>query len=94
MGIFEQSLALHEREELRTMALDMFFDLTAPLYRWLSRSLKQKLRKRAFPDIDRRLVRTHPAGAPAPPLPSLNQGHSAQVCVAGGGRLRIEICAF
>lgn len=63
MGIFEQSLALHERGELRTMALDMFFDVAAPPYRWLSRSLKQKLRKRAFPDIDSRLVRTHPAGA-------------------------------
>jgi len=63
MGIYEQSLALHERGELRTMALDMFFDLNSPPYQWLTRGLKEKLRKRAYPSIDRRLVRTHPIGA-------------------------------
>src|SRR5215469_120342 len=62
MGIFEQSLALRERGELHTMALDMFFDVTAPPYRWLGHSLKQKLQKRTFPPIDRRFVRTHPIG--------------------------------
>ena len=63
MGIYEQSLALLERDELHTMALDMFFDVAAPPYRWLGRSLGQKLRRRSFPPIDRRLVRTRPIGA-------------------------------
>ena len=63
MGIFEQSLALRERGELHTMALDMFFDVAAPPYRWLGHSFKRKLQKRAFPPIDRRFVRTRPIGA-------------------------------
>src|SRR5271166_2687259 len=63
MGIYEQSLALRERGELRTMALDMFFDVAARPYRWFGNSIKQKMRKRAFPQIDRRLVRTRPVGA-------------------------------
>ena len=63
MGIYEQSLALFERNELRTMALDMFFDVAARPYRWLGGSLRQKLRKRSFPAIDRRFVRTRPIGA-------------------------------
>jgi glycosyltransferase involved in cell wall biosynthesis len=62
MGIYEQSLALLERGELRTMALDMFFDLAATPYRWLGDSLKRKLHKRAFPAVDRRFVRTRPIG--------------------------------
>jgi glycosyltransferase involved in cell wall biosynthesis len=63
MGIFQQSLALRERGELHTMALDIFFDVDAPPYRWLGHTLKHKLRKRAFPQIDRRFVRTRPIGA-------------------------------
>jgi glycosyltransferase involved in cell wall biosynthesis len=63
MGIFEQSLALQERGDLRTMALDMFFDLTSTPYRWLSQGLREKLSKRAYPAIDPRLVRTRPIGA-------------------------------
>jgi glycosyltransferase involved in cell wall biosynthesis len=65
MGIYEQSLALQERGELCTMALDVFFDLAAPPYRWLNSGLKEKLLKRAYPPIDRRLVRTYPFGAVA-----------------------------
>lgn len=63
MGIYEQSLALLERGELRTMALDMFFDVASPPYRWLGRRLREKLRKRSFPAIDSRFVRTRPIGA-------------------------------
>jgi glycosyltransferase involved in cell wall biosynthesis len=63
MGIYEQSLALQERNELRTMALDIFFDLSPRPYRWLGHTLRKKLGKRAFSAIDRRLVRTHPIGA-------------------------------
>jgi glycosyltransferase involved in cell wall biosynthesis len=62
MGIYEQSLALLERGALRTMALDLFFDVASPPYRWVGDSLKQKLRRRAFPQIDRRFVRTRPIG--------------------------------
>jgi glycosyltransferase involved in cell wall biosynthesis len=62
MGIYQQSLALLERGELRTMALDMFFDLASRPYRWLGSNLKQKLHKRAFPAMDRRFVRTRPLG--------------------------------
>jgi len=63
MGIFEQSLALQERGDQGTMALDMFFDLTSTPYRWLRGGLREKLSKRAYSAIDPRLVRSHPIGA-------------------------------
>ena len=59
MGIFEQSLALQERGWLGTMAIDYYCDLASPRFRWLPEGrIKKYLRKRYYPPLNARAVRT------------------------------------
>lgn len=59
MGIFEQSLALQERGWLGTMAIDYYCDLARPRFRWIPEGrIKKYLRKRYYPLLDSRQVRT------------------------------------
>jgi starch synthase len=59
MGIYEQSLALQERGWLGTMAIDSYFDLASPLYRWLPEGrVKKYLRKRYHAPLDARQVQS------------------------------------
>jgi glycosyltransferase involved in cell wall biosynthesis len=60
MGIFEQSLALEERGWLQTMAIDYYCDLASPRFRWMPEGrIKKYLRKRYYPPLNSRRVRTH-----------------------------------
>ncbi len=64
LGIFEQSLALQERNLLGTMALDFYCDVMKAPFRWLPEGkLKKYLRRRYVPALDSRRVRLHPLPA-------------------------------
>ncbi len=64
MGIFEQSVALQERDLLGSMALDYYCDLSRPPYKWLGEGrLKSFLRKRYNPALDSNAVRLRPVPA-------------------------------
>jgi starch synthase len=66
MGIFEQSVALHERHALGTMALDYYCDVARRPYRWLrDGKLKSFLRKRYHPALDSNAIRLRPMPAVA-----------------------------
>ncbi|MGZ5561985.1 MAG: glycosyltransferase family 4 protein [Halobacteriota archaeon] len=59
MGIYEQSLALQERGSLGTMAIDSYFDLASPPYRWLPEGrVKKYLHKRYHAPLDARNVQS------------------------------------
>ena len=61
MGIFEQSVALQERNSLGTMAIDYYCDVGAWPYRWIPEGrIKKYLRKRYHPLIDAKHVRRRP----------------------------------
>jgi glycosyltransferase involved in cell wall biosynthesis len=60
MGIYEQSLALQARGWLGTMAIDSYFDMASPPYRWLPEGrVKKYLHKRYHAPLDARHVRSH-----------------------------------
>jgi glycosyltransferase involved in cell wall biosynthesis len=59
MGIFEQSLALQERQLLGTMAVDYYCDLASPTLRWIHEGrIRKYLRKRYHPRLNAKQVRT------------------------------------
>jgi starch synthase len=59
MGIFEQSLALQERNWLGTMAVDYYCDLSRPRLKWIHEGrIKKYLRKRYHPGLNAKQVRT------------------------------------
>jgi alpha-maltose-1-phosphate synthase len=60
MGIFEQSLALEERDWLGTMAIDYYCDLASARFKWIPEGRAKKfLRKRYHAPLNSRRVRTH-----------------------------------
>ena len=60
MGIFEQSLALEERDWLGTMAIDYYCDLSSAQFRWMPEGrIKKYLGKRYYPPLNSKHVRTH-----------------------------------
>lgn len=61
MGIFEQSLALQERNWLGTMAIDYYCDLDSRRFGWIPEGrLRKYLRKRYHPPLDSQHVRIRP----------------------------------
>ena len=59
MGIFEQSLALQERNLLGTMVVDYYCDLSSPRLRWIQEGrIRKYLGKRYHPRLNARQVRT------------------------------------
>ena len=59
MGIYEQSLALQERNWLGTMAIDGYFDFASPPYKWLPEGrVKKYLHKRYHAPLDARHVQS------------------------------------
>ena len=62
MGIFEQSLALQERDWLGSMVIDYYCDLSSPPYKWIPEGrLKKYLRKRYHAPLDSKRVRMRPS---------------------------------
>lgn len=61
MGIYEQSLALQERQWLGTMAIDSYFDLSHPIYKWLPNGrVKKYLHKRYHAPLNARHIKSRP----------------------------------
>ena len=61
LGIFQQSLALQERDWLGTMAVDFYCDLRRFPFSLIPRGrARSYLAKRMLPELDARRVRTHP----------------------------------